>query len=238
MDAPAAAPAPEGVRDVPASGALAPESANLIAPSYPRPSTAEAASPPSPSHAPRSHPANPYYAGIAAALLVVVLGNLAQIHVLINGYQKSADHTALASSALGDNDLSAAINGFWRVTTGQTTIAVGTDSWYWDASRIVADLANSDQHEITEFPLFTFLYADMHAHMMDMPFTLLALAWAVSYVFLAMRPAPSRRQVVGVGGDLCRRRAGTGRSACHQYLGLSTLPSAGRTGGGRWRMDT
>ena len=146
--------------------------------------------PTSPSRTPR---ANPYFAGIAAALLVVVLGNLAQIHTFIDGFQKAADRTALASSALGDNDFSATLNGFWRVATGQTTIPVGTGSWYWDATRIVTSL-NKGGSEITEFPLFTFLYADMHAHMMDMPFTLLALAWAVSYILLAMRPAPSRRQ--------------------------------------------
>jgi YYY domain-containing protein len=152
-----------------------------------------------------SHPANPYFAGFAAALLVVVLGNLGQIHTFIDGFQKAADHAALAASPLGDNDLSAAVNGFWRVATGQNTIPVGTGSWYWDATRIVPIL-NKSGAEITEFPLFTFLYADLHAHMMDMPFTLLALAWAVSYVFMAMRPAPSRRQwlewvaVFAVGG--------------------------------------
>jgi YYY domain-containing protein len=94
---------------------------------------------------------------------------------------------------LGDNGFSEAINGFWRVATGQTTIAVGTGSWYWDATRIIPILNNGGQ-EITEFPFFTFIYADMHAHMMDMPFTLLALAWAVSYIFMSMRPSPSRRQ--------------------------------------------
>ena len=153
----------------------------------------------------RPKPANPYLAGIAAALLVVVLGNLAQIHTFIDGFQKSADHAALSSSVLGDNDFSAAVNGFWRVATGQTTIQLSTGNWYWDATRIV-ELLNKGGNEITEFPLFTFLYADLHAHMMDMPFTLLALAWAVSYVLLAARPAPSRRQwlewtaIFAVGG--------------------------------------
>src|SRR5258708_1567165 len=107
--------------------------------------------PPPPAH---SHRANPYLAGIAAALLVVVLGNLAQIHTFIDGFQKSADHTALANSALGDNDFSAAVNGFWRVATGQTTIALGTGSWYWDATRIIPIL-NKGGQEITEFPFFT-----------------------------------------------------------------------------------
>ena len=35
---------------------------------------------------------------------------------------------------------------------------------------------------ITEFPLFTFLYADLHAHLISLPITLLVLCWAVSFV--------------------------------------------------------
>ncbi len=193
---PVAAPGPNGADDGQAPS-FQPPTSELPGP------TSELRRPPSTR---ASTKANPYLAGIAAALLVVMLGNLGQVHVFIVGFQKAANHTALANSALGDNDFSAAVNGFWRVATGQTTLPVGTGSWYWDASRIVAELSQSNQGEITEFPLFTFLYADLHAHMMDMPFTLLALAWAVSYVMLALRPAPSRRQwlewaaVFAVGG--------------------------------------
>ncbi len=37
-------------------------------------------------------------------------------------------------------------------------------------------------NSITEFPLFTFLYSDLHAHMIVMPLALLALSWALSVV--------------------------------------------------------
>ncbi len=140
----------------------------------------------------RSGP-NPYVAGIAAALLVVVLGNLAQVYTFANGFRRAADHAALTNSAFGDNDFTATVNGFWRVVSGQSTLPVGSDSWYWDASRIVTSLLPEHEQEITEFPFFTFLYADLHAHMLDMPFTLLALAWAVSYLLAARVEAPKRR---------------------------------------------
>ena len=37
-------------------------------------------------------------------------------------------------------------------------------------------------NEITEFPLFTFMYSDLHAHMIAMPLALLALSWALAIV--------------------------------------------------------
>jgi len=49
---------------------------------------------------------------------------------------------------------------------------------YWRSSRMFA--AGSPGNEITEFPFFTFLFADLHAHLIAIPFTLLALALAVS----------------------------------------------------------
>src|SRR5690606_1238509 len=40
---------------------------------------------------------------------------------------------------------------------------------------------------ITEFPYFTFLYADLHAHMISMPLQMLALGWAVAVVLAAAK---------------------------------------------------
>ncbi len=137
------------------------------------------------------HTASPYFAGIAAALLIVVLGNLGQVKYLAKGFQRAADRAALAESLLGDNDFTATVNGAGRVFTGQSEIPIGLGSWYWDATRIISAEENErskaagegDQNgnEIAEFPFFTFLYADLHAHMIDLPFTVLALAWAVAY---------------------------------------------------------
>jgi YYY domain-containing protein len=124
---------------------------------------------------------NPYIAGLAAALFIVVLGNLAQLRTFIVGFQRSADRGALAQSALGDNDFTAFFHGAYRVATGQTTLGVALDSWYWDATRIIP-IVNGGGSEITEFPFFTFLYADLHANMIVMPFAALAIAWAIAYL--------------------------------------------------------
>jgi uncharacterized membrane protein len=52
-------------------------------------------------------------------------------------------------------------------------------AWYWNATRIIPHAA-AEAPPITEFPFFTFLYGDLHAHMMALPYTLLVLAIALS----------------------------------------------------------
>ena len=38
-------------------------------------------------------------------------------------------------------------------------------------------------HEITEFPFFTFIFADLHAHLMSIPFTLLVIGINLAILF-------------------------------------------------------
>jgi len=62
---------------------------------------------------------------------------------------------------------------------GGASLPVGPGDWYWDPSRVVPP---GPGNAITEFPLFTFIYSDLHAHMMVMPIALLAISWALSVV--------------------------------------------------------
>ncbi|MBM2848442.1 MAG: putative rane protein, partial [Anaerolineales bacterium] len=148
---------------------------------------------------------SPYIAGLAAALLIVVLGSLGQIWFLNRALQEAADPQLLSKLAPADRDITTTLNGLGRVLSGKASLP-GGGRWYWDATRIVA-YANQDRgegggNEINEFPFFTFLYADLHAHMMDLPFTVLALAWGVAYV-LGIQRRRSRLESVAlwfVGG--------------------------------------
>ncbi len=50
--------------------------------------------------------------------------------------------------------------------------------WWWRASRVVQDydLAGNFREVIDEFPFFSFLHADLHPHVLAIPFGLLAIA--------------------------------------------------------------
>lgn len=54
--------------------------------------------------------------------------------------------------------------------------------WWWRASRVVSDydLGGGFKEIIDEFPFFSFLHADLHPHVLAIPFSLLAIAAALN----------------------------------------------------------
>ncbi|HRE29525.1 MAG TPA: DUF2298 domain-containing protein, partial [Anaerolineales bacterium] len=128
-----------------------------------------------------------YIAGFAAVLLMGVLGNLGQVYTYLAGFQRAAD-PMLAATSPNDGALLIA-NGLYRVVTGQGSMGIPLDWWYWNGSRVLAYTNNSS--DFSEFPLFTFLYADPHAHLAALPFAVLVLAWGLAY--LKGFEAPRRR---------------------------------------------
>jgi YYY domain-containing protein len=53
--------------------------------------------------------------------------------------------------------------------------------WWWRASRVINDTVLGVHREIIdEFPYFSFMLADLHPHVLALPFTLLALALALN----------------------------------------------------------
>ena len=133
--------------------------------------------------APRSRRAAPWV-GVLAGLLLAVIGNLQGALEL------------LRARGLGPPD-------FWQWigVNGALTPYVSSSwlpsehFWWWHATRVINTLrittdpgggilAVNDQldYTITEFPFFSFLLGDMHPHVMALPFVLLALGLALSFL--------------------------------------------------------
>jgi len=97
------------------------------------------------------------------------LGNLGQVGVLYKGL------TELGQSQGARNGVGALLGGILAWIGGKE-IPVPIGNWYWTGTRIIPDTIN-------ELPFFTFVYADLHAHLMALPFTLVALGLGVHAVF-------------------------------------------------------
>ena len=113
----------------------------------------------------------PVGAGLTAGLFVAVMGNLDGLVQLIQGGW---------NSTIGNESFPAF--DFWRSSRMIPVLNDVTPSaltfWVPDKGNPAPELG----YHITEFPFFTFLFADLHAHMMVIPFTLLSLGFAFSLV--------------------------------------------------------
>lgn len=118
--------------------------------------------------------------GLAASMMTVFLGNLGTIRLLFNGFMRIAAPAGIIPvDATIVQKWTWAIQGLW-LSFGDAMLPIGRGDWYWFPSRVIP--APNDVEPITEFPLFTFLYSDMHPHMIVMPITLFIIVWAISFV--------------------------------------------------------
>ena len=101
--------------------------------------------------------------------------------------QDEAQHPSLFRIwEYGLTNLSAQLKAFFggleRMMDGQA-LSVYSNRWHWGPTRIISELPNGAGHNaIAEMPYFTYLYGDLHAHMISMPIYLLALLWLVAEI--------------------------------------------------------
>ncbi|MGE5250172.1 MAG: DUF2298 domain-containing protein [Bacteroidota bacterium] len=130
----------------------------------------------------------PLISGVAAALMTVVLGNLGTVRMLFQGFQRMAAPGGDITVANFIQRWIWAVKGFFAALMG-AGLPFGPGDWYWIPSRVIP--APGDVEPINEFPFFTFLYSDLHAHMIVLPLALFVLGWVVSFIKTRanMRPA-------------------------------------------------
>lgn len=130
-----------------------------------------------------------FVAGLTASFAVLIAGNLGTVKMLWQGLQRLVAPGGNIDGAGLFERLKWAAAGLGKFVTG-TRLPYGTGDWYWNPSRVIPG------DVITEFPFFTFTYADLHAHMIALPITLLVLGWAIS---MLLRKADWKTVIVPKG---------------------------------------
>ncbi|MBN1888730.1 MAG: glycosyltransferase family 39 protein [Thermoflexales bacterium] len=118
---------------------------------------------------------NGVWVGLLAAMFVVLMGNLGELKLIMDALAELG-HSDFRSTIPGLAYTASWIRGFGEMIGGRA-LPVRLEWWYWNASRLIPN------GEINEFPFFTFLYSDLHAHMIAFPLTVLmlgiGLGWAL-----------------------------------------------------------
>jgi len=129
-------------------------------------------------------------AGVCGAIFLVVIGNLGQVKLLWDGVRNLSSiksGTGATSPLMAITEFTDGLN---QLVDGQK-LPINTDWWYWNATRLIPKTGD-ESGPINEMPVFTFLFADLHAHMMGLPYTLLALALSLTVVLSSSRPNRDR----------------------------------------------
>ncbi len=137
----------------------------------------------------------PLFFALTAGAAFSVVYNLAELTrrargLVITGISRSAVTAGLLAVALvavaGNID---GLVQLWQNTVGNMADANGVFSFdFWRSSRMMPP--DPPGNEITEFPFFTFLFADLHAHLIAIPFALLALGLTLAVFVRAGQGRP------------------------------------------------
>lgn len=118
--------------------------------------------------------------GVLASVLVLLVGNISGVFVW---FKRSGAMRAYHNFTTGNASFGDAISQAW---SNLSQAPLNFDYW-WATSRVV-------EHTINEYPLWSFQFADLHAHVMVMPLTLSFIALTVHWVrrrLMAPGAAPS-----------------------------------------------
>jgi YYY domain-containing protein len=131
---------------------------------------------------------DPRFVGVIAAVALVILGNLGSARLIYEGFRELGGWPGEEQASFASG-IVYATKGVVQYLSEDRAFPVRADQWYWDPSRAIKP-GPGEAGPITEFPFFTFLYADLHAHMIDLPITVAALAWCLSWILGAKDKRP------------------------------------------------
>ncbi|MCU0499100.1 MAG: DUF2298 domain-containing protein [Anaerolineae bacterium] len=89
--------------------------------------------------------------------------------------------------AISTNIITSIGTGIGRMISNERQPFVDPQRWFWAPSRVVGEGIGNGDPSITEMPAFTFIYGDLHAHMIAMPMMLLFVGLLFNEITLAGR---------------------------------------------------
>lgn len=164
------------------------------------------------------------------ALFVAVIGNLGEARLILQGFQ-SLSSLDFQSTIPGLAPLVKTVHGFVTGFLAGQPLPFRIEWWYWNATRVISH-PPTEAGPITELPWFTFLYADLHAHMMALPYTVVAVGLALTYVRANGWPLRSTGKRIAAPDEQAEARA-DGRLVSGVRLALLALVI-----GALWPLNT
>ncbi len=141
-------------------------------------------------------PSGPLIAAVGAIFLVLIAGNLRAVGILEENLTRQSNiHNGLPFIG----GVVAITGGFWAMLFGDGSFhrLVTTYDW-WAPSRALTIISTPQNGvtPITEFPFWTFLFADLHAHLMAIPFSMTAIGVGLGIVmnFTRLNPTAAIRE--------------------------------------------
>jgi YYY domain-containing protein len=134
-----------------------------------------------------------FITGISASAALILLGNLGTIRLLYRGFMclaapvnqlgsYNSHDCIIAPGVLPIDQVNIFLRLWWTIkgfflSLGGLNLPLSNREWMMTPSRALPGISGDP---ITEFPLFTFLWSDLHAHMIAFSVTVLAISWTLS----------------------------------------------------------
>ncbi|MBA4384662.1 MAG: hypothetical protein C0410_07990 [Anaerolinea sp.] len=135
-----------------------------------------------------------YFAGVFAMLAVILFGNLYENKIFFRHLPDMVPANWVEENP--NNPSGGKLIGAWDVLIGKSELPGDNGEWYFEASRPI--LNGKEDTPIAEFPYFTYLYGDMHPHMLTMLYYALAFGWMLSLLMYPITRMKWPERILGI----------------------------------------
>lgn len=132
--------------------------------------------------------------GAGGGFIALMLGNLGGALQLGKSLIELSP-VKFSGSFIGLDVVIGLAGGLWQAISHTASLNIPTD-WYWASTRVI-------EGTINEFPFFSFLFADLHAHLIALPFTALALGVGLAWLTVGSDIAGGWRRRLQPDGGGC-----------------------------------